>query len=131
MCGFLYDQGTFTTFDYPGAGETHIVAINNQGVIIGTAWNNSDPSFGSHAFTYRNGHFTDLALAPGITNALPLSLDVSDINDAGVVVGTWNHYVGTDLLSDALVSQHGVLTDLNSFLPANSGWTLDEATGIN
>ena len=32
---------------------------------------------------------------------------------------------------DAFLYSGGVMTDLNTLIPSNSGWTLDGATGIN
>jgi probable HAF family extracellular repeat protein len=64
------------------------------------------------------------ALAPpsgyqyGIANA---------VNDSGQIVGN----AGDASHQFAALWQNGTGTDLNSLLPANSGWTLQTATGIN
>ena len=56
------------------------------------------------------------------------------INRAGQVVGLsgrdWLHSLDYDG-SHAFLWQKGELFDLNDFIPARSGWTLQEATGIN
>jgi probable HAF family extracellular repeat protein len=50
-----------------------------------------------------------------------------DINDAGAVVGG----ASDDTLPGAFLYAGGRLTDLNRQIPANSGWTLNVAYGIN
>lgn len=50
------------------------------------------------------------------------------LNNKGQVVG---HTEGKPERQSAFVWQNGTRTDLNSFLPDNSGWTLREAVSIN
>ena len=50
------------------------------------------------------------------------------INNVGQVVGYASTTSGT---SDAFLYSGGVMVDLNSLLPPNSGWQLQLATGIN
>ena len=76
--GFLWDGGTVTTIDAPGATAfTSLIAINNDGVIVGAA-------DGSRSFVLKNGTFTTLH-APG---AFQLSLPF-DIDDRGRIVGVY------------------------------------------
>ncbi len=55
--------------------------------------------------------------------------EAKDVNDAGQIVGFVTNISG---LSDrAFLWENGVMTDLNDLLPANSGWVLRSAEGIN
>ncbi len=55
--------------------------------------------------------------------------DVSDLNDNGQAVG-WS-YLPSDSAQHAFVFGNGAIHDLNALIPANSGWTLLQATAIN
>jgi len=77
--GFIYSNGTITTFDPPGAQDTYPAGINASGEIVGNYLNSSFQEIG---FTYSNGTFTDVAIS-GAT-----STTVSGINDDGVVLGS-------------------------------------------
>jgi probable HAF family extracellular repeat protein len=55
--------------------------------------------------------------------------DAYGINDAGQVVGS--SYTVGDAAFHAFLYSEGITTDLNSFLPANSGWQLTSAQAIN
>jgi probable HAF family extracellular repeat protein len=52
-----------------------------------------------------------------------------DLNNQGQVVGS--AFTLSNAASHAFLWQGGQMTNLNSLLPANSGWELKEATGIN
>jgi uncharacterized membrane protein len=74
--GFLYTNGTFTYFDYPGESVTVPLGINDSGVIVGHAGQN--PVVG---FLYDGTSFTTLR-ADNRTATF-----ASGINNAGEVVG--------------------------------------------
>ncbi len=50
------------------------------------------------------------------------------INDSGQVVGTCS---GSDGYNHAFLYSDGAMIDLNTFLPADSGWLLARACAIN
>ena len=76
--GFMDNNGTFTTIDFPGAQDTTAFAINNSGAIVGYyIINNTGP----HSFLYQNGRFTNIDY-PGSNFTLALA-----INKFGVVAG--------------------------------------------
>lgn len=86
-------------------GSGAAMGINNLGQVVGYT---SD----SHAFLYSGGVMKDLGTF-GVAEA---------INDLGQVVGQG---------STAFLYSDGVMHDLNSYLPANSGWSLETARAIN
>ncbi len=101
---------TLTTLDAPGATNTQIFDITDNGTLIGSAFN-ATTSFG---FTYKAGVFTTL---PKPTGALAYS--ALDVSNAGAVVGSY--YTTTVLDPDgntvpgptsAYVSEGGSFTTL-------------------
>jgi probable HAF family extracellular repeat protein len=112
-------------------GNSQATAINAQGIVAGY-----ESTFGFsfnaplHAYTYAlaTGVFTDLGtLYPNDEFADSFALA---INAGGIAVG---YSVGshTNTTPHAVVFTHGKVTDLNSLLPATSGWVLETATGID
>jgi probable HAF family extracellular repeat protein len=91
--------------------------INDSGVIVGSA--QSADGFSHTPFYYSPSTGTlDLG-------ALLSAQTADDVNNAGVVVGSLQG-------GDAMVyTASGGAVDLNSLIPAGSGWTLTEATCIN
>jgi len=79
--GFLFSQGVFTHFRFPGSIDTRPGDINNHGVIVGSfTLNFNGPS---HAFMVHNGVFTEIKL-PGFPNA---DVSAAGINDLGDITG--------------------------------------------
>jgi probable HAF family extracellular repeat protein len=56
------------------------------------------------------------------------SSSANALNNLGQVVGNLSNDIGP---THAFVWQSGVMTDLNTLIPGDSGWVLQEATGIN
>ena len=109
----------------PGELSSTADAVNLAGQIAGTV----QFAAGSDAVLWQNGAAQDLGALPGFswTGAL-------DVNDFGQVVGgAWvgDPYGANPGAEHAFLWQNGVFTDLNSLLPANSGWILQEADAIN
>jgi probable HAF family extracellular repeat protein len=114
--GGIYGLGTL------GGNESQALAINNLGQVVGWA----DASGGYQAFLHTG------------TGSLILSDDLGTlggdlsqalaINNLGQVVG-WAE-TGSDN-NDAFLYSNGSMLDLNSLIPSNSGWTFQQATGIN
>ena len=80
---FVYDHGTFTTLDYPGAPATGISNLNNAGTIVGD-W--ADASGVSHGFVYKHGTFTRID-APGAGTGPNQGTIVQAISSNGVMAG--------------------------------------------
>jgi probable HAF family extracellular repeat protein len=89
-----------------GGAASSGTAINNNGQVAGT----SETSTGAEdGFLWSNGTLTDLG--PGFSPAA--------VNDSGVIVGGQFVYSG------------GTLQNLNTLIPAGSGYQIQNATGIN
>ena len=124
MHGFVYNNGTFTTLNVPGANATYANAISNSGEVAGTY---TDSSFTAHGFVYDNGTFTTLN-APGANGTLPTA-----INDRGDVAGEYNDSIGAhgflaspngsdtaDATLGDLLSAHASQVSVSDLLPSAS-----------
>jgi probable HAF family extracellular repeat protein len=120
-----------TYLPIPNGG--HAAAINSHNLIVGATGNNSTSGEFSHAFLYDYNADTLLDLGTlygGLTSS------AADINEFNQVVGT--SWLVTQLTSvydptqyHAFLWENGAMTDLNTWLPAGSGWILTAATAIN
>lgn len=114
---FLRRKTGYETLAQPAAkgSSAAAYAINESGQIVGTN--------GHEAFLWQGGKITWLAAAVRASVAYA-------INDAGEIVGqadvSWR-----DQSLRAVLWEHGEMIDLNTRIPAASGWTLIEARGIN
>ena len=122
-----FDVVTFLPI--PNGG--YATAINNQNYIVGTSGNNTYTNEYAHAFLYDGATVTDLGtLNGGLTSA---AMDINELNQ--VVGSSWLSPVLTSLYEPekyhAFIWENGQMTDLNSLIPANSGWILTSATAIN
>jgi len=117
--GSLQDLGTLAGDKYSDA-----YGINNKSQIVGDSFNVSNDGFPSmkHAFLYSDGLFQDLGTLGGNSS------EARGINDQGQVVGDSSTGGGR---THAFLYRDGMLNDLNSLIPADSGWTLQNALGIN
>jgi probable HAF family extracellular repeat protein len=75
-----------------------------------------------HGFMWQNGVMTDVGTLPGDTDS-----DVSQINNLGEGVG----FSGNSTSMRATIIRNGVLTDLNTLVPADSGYEFLGSTGNN
>jgi probable HAF family extracellular repeat protein len=121
---FLYHDGkTITLGTLPGAAGSHATAINDAVEITGTAYSLNFQF--EHAFLWSKGKMFDLGLLPnGITS------EANSINAGGDIVGAATVSSSTST-GVAFLYSDGKMSDLNSMIPANSGWVLSGATGIN
>ena len=84
--GFLLDQGTFKTLDYPGAIATQAMGLNNREEVVGLY---VDRAQMAHGFVYCNGHFQSIDDPNGVEGTT-----VNGINDRGWLVGFYNDSSG-------------------------------------
>ncbi len=124
---FLYNNGQMTSLGTLGGTSSFAYGINNLGQVVGQSYTAKDAS--AAAFLYANGVMTNLGVLDGFKGSTARA-----INDAGMVVGTsfgkLNPSTGA-FIQHAFAYNNGTMTDLNSLLPAGSGWVLTEAVGIN
>ena len=89
-----------------GGGSATATALNNNGQVVGTSATSTGAEEG---FLLSNGTMTDLG-----GNFSPAA-----VNDGGVIVG------------GQFVYSNGTLQNLNTLIPAGSGYQIRNATGIN
>jgi probable HAF family extracellular repeat protein len=113
--GFLYNGG-FTTLDAPNASATYAEKISDNGEVVGTYYSGGQ-AFG---FLYSGGAFTTLGFLPAGINdseemvgydgrgyilysdgvvtsiSIPRGLQITDINNAGTIVGWYISSPGGD-----------------------------------
>lgn len=99
-------------------GPWTALAVNNLGQVVG---NNG------HAVLWTRGHgLRDLGTLPGGNDS-----SAAAINEFGQVVG-WSTTASSPYSSHAMLwLPYFGMWDLNDLIPANSGWVLYSATGIN
>jgi probable HAF family extracellular repeat protein len=119
----LWKNGTVTDLGSLGGTISQANGINNQDQVFGYSQLSGDLT--GHAFLWqKNTGMMDLGTLPG-------DLGYSEawgIDNKGRVVGT---SCDVNFNCRAFLWQNGVLTDLNTLIPAGSPWFLVEADGIN
>jgi probable HAF family extracellular repeat protein len=100
--------------------------LNNSGHVVGSSSLSDNVTFHAFFWTRETGKMQDLGPfvnSTGITNSLAIA-----INDGDDIVG-----VSTDLTTQfvATIWKHGVATDLNTLIPANSPLYLLSGCSIN
>ncbi len=114
----MQDLGTL------GGSRSIAFSINDSGQIVGQSDYLISSPFLHHAFlTTAGSAMQDLGtLGGGFSTA-------NGINNAGQIAG--NSTLTGDTAVHAFIYQNGAMTDLNTLLPANSGWVLQNAAAIN
>lgn len=122
---FLWNGSTMKDLGTLAGGLTSMAnAINSLGTIVGQS--DGVLTLGNwHAVQWNSsGQIKDLGLLTGGTYSIAFG-----VNDSDAVVGygnIWNNAAHAMIWTPA----HGI-RDLNSLIPANSGWTLINANAIN
>lgn len=122
---FLWSKSTgMTDLGTLGGSNSIAYSINSSGQAVG--WSGLSGDLVYHAALWSNGTITDLGTLGG-----PNSMAFR-INGSGQVVGWTQMNPVPPIATHAFLwtSSTG-MTDLNTLLPANSGWMLGEAFGIN
>jgi probable HAF family extracellular repeat protein len=126
---FLYSNGKMVSLGVPaGATSSGANAINSTGQIAGVIYPGSGPS---HAALYSNGAWTDLGAFPGAAGT-----SATGINTQGQIVGTavfpvQSYHPFRPGKHVGFIHRNGVLVDLNTLIPSNSGFTITDAAGVN
>jgi probable HAF family extracellular repeat protein len=128
---FIWQNGQFTvdmgTFGGPASSGT---AINDHGHAVGTSQTSASgtnaATWVSHVFLYQG------SLPPVDCGTLGGKwANAGGLNDADVVVGRSTLTPDDTNTYHAFIYANGVMTDLNNLIPADSGFTLTGAVGIN
>jgi len=126
--GFLYSNGKMVDLGVPpGASNSTAVAISRNGEIAGAAWSNSglnEPAF------YSNGAWSALGNVPGAT----WGTSTTGVNASGQVVGSAAFppiYGVRGIIRIGVIFVNGTPVDLDTLIPANSGFTITGAVAIN
>jgi len=113
---FVWDHGVMTDLGLPG-GNSHALAINQRGLIIGSYYEECGPGCHPlHGFLWDHGVITELGMSP------------TAINDVGQIVGNSPGIPGRGLLWE-----RGVKTDLGALtvaLAVNNAGQVVGSTGV-
>ncbi len=118
---FVYTNGIMTDLGTLGGLVSTAFGINNAGQIFGVSEIESN-SIATHAFLVENGTMIDLGTLGGL-ESFP-----HDMNSQGHVVGRADGEFASNL---PFLYRDGQMINVNSLLPANSGWILETADFIN
>jgi probable HAF family extracellular repeat protein len=111
----IWDNGIKSYLNLSGSVNISDSSMNNLGQVA--------LQLNNQAIIWQNGITINIGTLGGNWSG------VGSINNQGVVVGTSNYFVdGNDR---AFIFQSGVIYDLNSLIPASSGWTIVSASDIN
>lgn len=126
---FVWKAGTLTTLPSLAgapAGDAGATAINISGQIVG--WAGTAGSSGAQdAALWSGGAVTDLGTVDGIAFN-----QATAINAAGQIVGTADPRCQPCVNPVAWLREPGgAAADLDTLIPSGSGWTLEQANGIN
>lgn len=117
---FLFQSGALTDLGVlPNTYNSYATGINDSSVVVGYCYDGLD----NHAFVYSSGGMTSLGTLPGDAGSV-----ANSINGAGTIVGT---SIGASGQSRGFVYRNGVIYDLNSLVPPNSGWMLSTAAWVS
>lgn len=109
--GFIFQNGNYTTLDYPLASSTIAYGISSSGEVVGSY---SDGSV-VHGFRFKDGVFTTIDNPLGVD---PVEPDCGGnaaygVNASGVVVGEWDALCGNDPYQSAYLLKDGAYTTIN------------------
>ena len=118
-------DNTTTGLSYPCDGN----GINDSGQVVGGGYVSTTGNGAFHAYRF------DINGSGAIVNLGALSSgnysEAQGINSAGEIVGLSNLSSGGSTLHAFVYTTSGQMEDLNSLIPATSGWTLEDATAVN
>ena len=116
----IYHAGKVVEIGTFGGNGSIAAAINTSGQVVGYA---QLPGGDQRAFLFAHGKMKNLGTLPGGTQSFAYGVD-----DRGRVVGASD---AKDSPLHAFIYSDDIMQDLNKLIPADSGWLLTEAKGIN
>ena len=117
---FFYNGADLQNLGTLGGENSYANALNTQGKVVGT----SQISSGFlNAFAWTSTGMVDLGTLGGSNSSS------TGINDLGEIVG--NSFIAGNTATHGFLDRNGVMLDLNSLLPAASGWTITAANAID
>jgi probable HAF family extracellular repeat protein len=146
---FLYSNGTMTDLGIlPGGTNSSATGINASGEVVGNSFTGTSGGGYQHAFLYSHGTMTDLGLLPGCDLSCACGINASGqvVGYSGVAAIPASRLTSANgikasgplaPLTDAgdsggaFLYSNGTMTNLNTLINPNSGWTLEEANAIN
>ena len=122
---FLYSNGTMKDLGTLGGDWSRADGMNDADQIVGQAYLRANVS--AHACLWQNGTIKDLGTLGGTYS------EAYGINSSGSQIVGYSDVPSNSgyLVSHAFLYSNGVMQDLNKSIPANSGWVLAQATGVN
>jgi probable HAF family extracellular repeat protein len=126
----IFSNGTFTLLNAPANASVTANAINNSGVVVGGITYNTNTAV-PHAALYSNGVWTDLGVLPGATRGTV----AYSINSAGQILAIAAYQAIYHPFRPAktvpCILRNGVWVDLNTLIPANSGFNLSRPVPVS
>ena len=120
---FLWQDGAMQDLGTLGGANSLACAVSDSGTVVGSAETGDGEA--RHAFVWQNGTMRDLGTLPGRPSSVACG-----VNAAGLTVGYAEAQPdSTD--KRAVLWRGGSALDLNTLLPAHSGWVLTEARAVN
>jgi probable HAF family extracellular repeat protein len=126
---FLWQKGVMSDLGTLGGPDSVSNSVNDRTQVVGYAYNTTpDPSapFSApqfHPFLWQNGVMQDLRPFGSDPDAV-----AAGINNQGQIVGGSGNFFQP---FQAVLWHNGTVTDLNTLIPATSGWQLLAANAIN
>jgi probable HAF family extracellular repeat protein len=120
---FLWQNGAMQDLGTLGGANSLACRVSDTGTVVGCAETGEGDT--RHAFVWQNGAMRDLGTLPG----LPCSV-ACGVNASGQIVG-YAEPTPDSNEKRAVLWRGGAALDLNTLLPANSGWVLVEARAVN
>lgn len=143
----LWSGGTITNLTSLGDGTrfSQAFGINNLGMVVGSSSTGQTVGqlIGStsttpitRAFAWNSGVMSELSpfnlYGPGNTGPTTNYHSVAnDINSSGLIVGNSQRIAGSAAVATIWFGPGGSPIDLNTLIPAGSGWNLLSAEGVN
>lgn len=120
---FLWQNGEMQDLGTLGGANSLACAVSDGGTVVGCA--ETGVADTRHAFVWQNGAMCDLGTLPDRPSSVACG-----VNSTGQIVGYAEPQPdSTD--KRAVLWRGGQVLDLNTLLPAHSGWVLTEARAVN